>query len=64
MLLSMDRIADYIENLTIESFQNDYKTIDAVIRNLEVIGEASKNIPDQLKEKHTEVPWKDVFDEK
>ena len=39
----------------------DYKTVDAVIRNFEVIGEASKNLPGELKEKYDEVPWQEMY---
>jgi uncharacterized protein with HEPN domain len=61
MILAMNRIAEYIENLDLESFINDYKTVDAVIRNFEIIGEASKNIPDSLKDKYKDVPWKEMY---
>lgn len=40
-----DRIDEYVIDHTFESFSDDYKTIDAVARNLEIIGEAVKNIP-------------------
>ena len=41
--LAMSRIAEYIKGYDFERFKKDYKTIDAVIRNFEIIGEASKN---------------------
>jgi uncharacterized protein with HEPN domain len=44
ILLSMNRIEEYIENHSFTDFKNDYKTVDAVIQNFEIIGEASKNI--------------------
>ena len=40
-----------------KDFTNDKKTINAVIRSLEVLGEASKKIPDDLKMKHPKIPW-------
>jgi uncharacterized protein with HEPN domain len=61
IILAMQRIAEYIEKLNLESFIADYKTVDAVIRNFEIIGEASKNIPDSLKTKYVEVPWKEMY---
>ena len=41
-------------------FSNDRKTIDAVVRNFEIIGEASKYIPDDLKSKFQDVDWKGI----
>lgn len=54
------RINVYVENLSYEEFLNDIKTQDAVVRNLEIIGEAIKNISEELKEKYPRVPWKDL----
>ncbi len=56
MLLSMNRIAEYIKGLNFNGFKLDYKTIDAVIRNFEVIGEASKNISKEIKDEYPIVP--------
>lgn len=50
MKLAMDRIAEYIEGYSFIKFKKDYKTVDAVIRNFEVIGEASKNLPKEFKD--------------
>ena len=44
-----------------DSFKRDYKTIDAVIRNFEIIVEASKNLPDFVKEKYTNIPWREMY---
>lgn len=52
------RIADYTSGMTYEAFLADTKTQDAVIRNLEIIGEAAKNLSEQLKAKHATIPWK------
>lgn len=51
ILVSMNRIAEYVERYTFIDFKRDYKTIDSVVRNFEVIGEASKNLPKEFKEK-------------
>ena len=61
MILAMNRIAEYINELDLEDFIADYKTVDAVIRNFEIIGEASKNIPDELKIRYKDVPWKEMY---
>jgi uncharacterized protein with HEPN domain len=61
LLLAMNRIAEYIEGLTFTDFKRDYKTVDAVIRNFEIIGEASRNIPAEVKEKYHEVPWDEMY---
>lgn len=58
---AMSRIAEYIEELTFADFKKDYKTVDAVIRNFEVIGEASKNLPTKFKEKYNEIPWTEMY---
>lgn len=61
MMLAMDRIAEYIEGYSFIKFKQDYKTVDAVIRNFEVIGEASKNLPKEFKDSYTEIPWSEMF---
>jgi uncharacterized protein with HEPN domain len=61
ILTSMNRISEYIEGLNFISFKRDYKTVDAVIRNFEIIGEASKKLPHSIKEKYTEIPWSEMY---
>ena len=58
---AMSRIAEYIQNCSFTEFKRDYKTVDAVIRNFEVIGEASKNLPIEIKTKYPEVPWNEMY---
>ena len=57
MLNCAENIQAYLGNMNYEEFAQDQKTIDAVVRNLEIIGEASKNIPDEIKEKHNDIVW-------
>ncbi|ALO17213.1 hypothetical protein L21SP5_03609 [Salinivirga cyanobacteriivorans] len=59
--LSMTRIAEYIDGYSFSDFKKDYKTVDAVIRNFEIIGEASKNLPDSVKERYDNVPWSEMY---
>ena len=61
MLLAMNRIAEYIAGLHFHGFKQDYKTVDAVIRNFEIIGEVSKKIPDFIKKKYPDVPWAEMY---
>jgi uncharacterized protein with HEPN domain len=61
LLLAMSRIAEYISEHNFDSFKKDYKTVDAVIRNFEIIGEASKNLPEEIKSKYSTVPWAEMY---
>lgn len=61
IVTSMIRVEDYIHTLDFSKFKMDYKTVDAVIRNFEIIGEASKNIPKYLKDKYSHVPWDEMY---
>ncbi len=55
---SIDKIEQYIKSLTYETFVENEMAVDAVIRNLEIIGEASSNIPEDMREKYPDIPWK------
>ena len=57
---SIRKIKAFTRNMTLEEFTADEKTRDAVLRNLEVIGEAVKNLPDEIKEDNTEIDWKGI----
>jgi uncharacterized protein with HEPN domain len=52
------RILDYTAALDWENYLGDYKTQDAVVRNLEIIGEAAKNISLKLRQEYSAIPWK------
>jgi uncharacterized protein with HEPN domain len=54
---SGEKILHYVQGLSYDQFLNDDKTIDAVIRNFEVIGEAANRLPDDFKESHQEIDW-------
>ena len=56
--LACERIFEYTKGLDEETFYNDYKTIDVVVRNLEIIGEAVKYIPEDIRESQKDIPWK------
>ena len=53
-------IRSYVENMYFDDFKRDRKTIDAVVRNFEIIGEASKFIPDDIRMKYENVDWKGI----
>ncbi len=57
---SIDQIFEYTEGLTIEKFENNRMIQDAVIRNFEIIGEASKNISSETKNRFNQIPWKNM----
>lgn len=59
ILESIESIEEYTKSGK-ESFMKDKMIVDAVIRNLEIIGEASKKISPSLKKGHAEIPWKDM----
>ncbi len=51
---------DAIEGMTFEEFIQDDKTSSAVIRKLEIIGEAAKGVPEELRKKYSQVLWKEM----
>lgn len=57
---AVDSIEEYTSELTYEAFVKDKKTVDAVVRNFEIIGEASKNIPEKVRMEYPSVPWRDM----
>jgi uncharacterized protein with HEPN domain len=57
MLDAIDRVEQYTQGMSFDTFSNDQKSIDAVVRNLEIIGEAANRLPDDFKERHSSVEW-------
>nr|MDO8099753.1 DUF86 domain-containing protein [Candidatus Njordarchaeota archaeon] len=60
ILEAIDSIKSYTQGMDYSSFEKDKKTRDAVVRNLEVIGEAAKNIPEETRRKHSDINWRVV----
>jgi uncharacterized protein with HEPN domain len=60
MVEAMQRIMDYTLELTYEEFLADRKTQDAVLRNLQVMGEAVKKLSAPVKQAHPHLPWKEM----
>lgn len=57
---SIDQIFEYTKGLTFKNFENNRLIQDAVIRNFEIIGEASKNISSETKDRFNQIPWKNM----
>ena len=60
ILSAMDSIEAFVEGMSFEEFRADDKTASAVIRKFEIIGEATKNIPDEIRQQYPTVPWKEM----
>ena len=61
ILEAIQRIEKYIEGCNFEDFSKNLMMLDAVVRNFEIIGEAAKQIPEEIKQKHREIPWKEII---
>jgi uncharacterized protein with HEPN domain len=57
---AIKKIKEYTKNINQQHFHNNTMVSDAVVRNLEVIGEAMKNIPSETKNKYAKVEWKKI----
>lgn len=57
ILNSINETEEFVEGMGFKEFVADQKTVNAVIRSLEVLGEAAKNIPDSLWKEYPEIPW-------
>lgn len=55
---SIIKIEEYIQHISEKEFEDSSEKQDAVIRRLEIIGEAVKNIPSDFREKYSDVPWR------
>lgn len=57
ILEAMDRVGRYTRGMSFEEFSKDTRTVDAVVRNLEIIGEAARHIEPELEARHPGIPW-------
>ncbi|HEY4693521.1 MAG TPA: DUF86 domain-containing protein [Bellilinea sp.] len=57
ILTCIEKIEEFTAGMTYEAFKNDAKTVDAVIRNFEVIGEAAGYIPESIQERYPDLGW-------
>lgn len=59
---SIDKISRYIGSYSYEDFVKDEKTVDAVVRNIEIIGEAAAKCSNKFKGKYPDIPWRVMKD--
>jgi len=57
ILESIDLVESYVAGIDLVEFSEDHEKQDAVVRRLEIMGEAVKNLPSELRAQHPEVPW-------
>ncbi len=60
ILLSIKKVLDFIKDTDKTGFENNIMLQDAVIRNIEIIGEASKKISQNFKDQYSEIPWREM----
>ena len=60
ILKSAGLIGEYLEGVSKDEFLSDTGVQEKVIRRLEIIGEAVKNIPEEVSEEYSDIPWKDI----
>lgn len=57
---AMGAVQTFVEGMNFDAFIADDKTTSAVVRKLEIIGEATKNVPEEIRQKYPQVPWKQM----
>ena len=57
----IEKIESYISGVSYRKFMRDSKTKDAVVRNLEIIGEAANQVPKNIQQKYKEIPWSQII---
>ena len=60
ILDSITKIQEYVAGLTFEMFRHNEMAVDAVVRNLEIIGEAARHIPAEVEAISPDIPWNDM----
>ena len=60
ILAAIDSIEQFVAGMDLEAFRADDKTTSAVMRKLEIIGEATKQIPDEIRRNYPDIPWKEM----
>lgn len=57
---NMRDVEEFIQGMSYEQFAVDKRTVNAVLRSIEVIGEATKNVPDDVRAGYPQIPWKEM----
>ncbi|MBI3193467.1 MAG: DUF86 domain-containing protein [Ignavibacteriae bacterium] len=57
MLKAISKIERFVHGISFEEFINDERTFDAVVRNLEILGEAASKIPEEIRDQYEEIEW-------
>ena len=60
ILSAIRKVKSYTSGLSLQDFLQDDKTFDAVVRNLEVIGEAAKHLPEEARKRTPDIDWKKI----
>ncbi len=60
ILDGIEHIKVYTQDMTLSEFQSDQRTIDAVLRNLEIIGEAARHTPKEITNRYPDIPWDEM----
>jgi len=60
VLLAIEKVGRFTTGMDQQTFLGDEKTVDAVARNLEIIGEAVRQLPNDFKNAHTDTPWNQI----
>lgn len=60
MAEALDKIMEYVDGISEAAFEKNTEKQDAVIRRIEVLGEAVKNIPEHIRQKYPDIPWRSI----
>jgi len=60
ILDAMNAVEAFVSGMELEAFKKDDKTSSAVIRKFEIIGEAAKKVPEEIKHKYSSIPWREM----
>jgi uncharacterized protein with HEPN domain len=58
--MAIDAIGRFVKDMSFELFYQDRKTVDAVVRNLQVIGEAARALPEHVRQQYPDIPWNNI----
>lgn len=60
ILSAIESVELFVENMNFETFRSDDKTTSAVVRKFEIMGEAAKGIPEEIRLQYPQIPWKEM----